>query len=65
MDGIEAAGGEASVVPEAALAAWSLVHGLAIFLNDDQIRPEMFGKTHIDPADFSNRLGRFLNFSKS
>ena len=64
-DRTEAAGGEAVGAPEAALAAWSLVHGLATLLNDDQIRTEMLGKTHIDPADLSNRLGRFLDFSKS
>jgi AcrR family transcriptional regulator len=64
-DGTAKAGGAARGAPEAALAAWSLVHGLATLLNDGQIKPEMFGRASLDPSDLSNRLGRFLDFSKS
>lgn len=64
-EGTEAAGGAKKDAPEAALAAWSLVHGLATLLNDGQIKPEMFGQAQLDPAELSNRLGRFLDFSNS
>lgn len=48
--------------PDAALAAWSLVHGLSTLLIDGQIRPEKLGVEKIDPAELAGRVGRFLVF---
>lgn len=60
---LAATGARDAVSPDAALAAWSLVHGLATLLIDGQINPEKLGLDTIDPCELAKRIGRFLVFS--
>ena len=46
-----------------AIAAWSLVHGLATLLIDGQVRPDIVGPPPLDAARLIRRFGRFLDFS--
>ena len=46
-----------------AVAAWSLVHGLATLLIDGQIRPEGAQPGSVDAAMLMRRFGRFLDVS--
>ncbi len=50
---------------DAAIAAWSFVHGLATLLIDGQIRSEMSAGAPFDPVALTRRFGRFLDFSKA
>jgi AcrR family transcriptional regulator len=47
---------------DAAVAAWSFIHGFATLIIDGQI-PSL-GGAPIDPATLVKRFGRFLDFSK-
>lgn len=49
----------------AALAAWSLVHGLATLLIDNQVDPQKLGLDTLDPGTLADRVGRFLAISPS
>ncbi len=52
-----------SGTPDAAIAAWSFIHGLAMLTIDGQLRPETIGEAPIDALALTRRFGRFLDFS--
>ena len=55
-------GGPAADAADRALAAWSLVHGLATLLIDGQLGPGLAGPPPADPATLIRRFSRFLDF---
>ena len=59
---LAATGARDAASPDAALAAWSLVHGLSTLLIDGQINAEKLGVKTLDPAELAGRVGRFLVF---
>ncbi len=51
--------------PDAAIAAWSFIHGLATLLIDGQIRSARIDAESTDRAALVRRFGRFLNFARA
>lgn len=56
--------GKIDGAPDQAFAAWSMVHGLATLLIDNQIKPEMVFGGESDPIELTRRFGRFFDFSR-